>query len=273
MSRVLRSGRGPAAWYAHQMSIDVSALRRHYRTHGFVTGVPVVPPEEAARLLSRIGSIEEAEETARGGAWPERNVLPGTDPLHPIEAVLQPLVRDPRVLAPVRALLGDSVLLRNCDIFIKSAASTVEIGWHTDTGRIGRGTDGMLSLWLALTPATRGNGALEFVSGSHIHATPPPSRDKSMLSLSPERVARIDSARVVCSTMPAGCASLHHFGLSHRSGPNGTDARRVAVVMRFMAPWVSRWSAECGRATLVCGEDGFGKYELEERFPVAWTVR
>ena len=151
MSRVLRSGRGPAAWYAHQMSIDVSALRRHYRTHGFVTGVPVVPPEEAARLLSRIGSIEEAEETARGGAWPERNVLPGTDPLHPIEAVLQPLVRDPRVLAPVRALLGDSVLLRNCDIFIVRGLDRRSGGTRIPAGSAARRRCPVAGL----TPATR----------------------------------------------------------------------------------------------------------------------
>ena len=41
--------------------------------------------------------------------------------------------------------------------------------------------------------------------------------------------------------------------------------------MRFMAPWV--FDGRQSKATLVCGEDGFGKYELEERFPVAWTVR
>jgi len=249
------------------------ALRRQYRTHGFVTRVPVLPGEEAGALLARIRSVEAAEEARGGGTWVDRDLSPERMPPHPIEDVLGPLVRDPRVLAPVRALLGETVLLRNCDVFIKTGASDIRISWHTDTGRIGRSTDGMLSLWLALTPATAENGALQFVSGSHRYDEAPAIRDKRKLTLPPEQVDAIDPERVFCSVMEPGMASMHHFGLVHRSDANRSGVPRVAVVMRFMAPWVSRWAAESGRATLVHGDDRHGKFALETRFPVSWTIR
>lgn len=255
------------------MSIDVRALRRHYRTHGFVTGVPVLSSEEAGRVLARIRAVEAAEEARGGGTWGERDLSPQSMPPHPIEDVLGPLVRDPRVLEPVRALLGETVLLRNCDVFIKTGATDIRISWHTDTGRIGRSTDGMLSLWLALTPATAENGALEFVSGSHRYDEPPPVRDKRALTLPPDQAEAIDPDRVVRSVLEPGMASMHHFGLVHRSDSNRSGVPRVAVVMRFMAPWVSHWAAESGSATLVCGVDRHGKFGLQERFPVSWTIR
>lgn len=267
-------GRAPGgAWYALPMDHDVAGMRRHYKTNGFVTGVPVLPPGEAAALLSRVEALERDQAAAAGGAWVERGSQPHSPTRHPQEDLLGPLVRDPRVLAPVTALLGPDVLLRNCDVFVKTGETDVRIGWHTDTGRIGRSTDGMLSLWLALTPATVDNGAMRFVAGSHVHAEPPPPRDNRHLSLSEDAVARLDLSRVVDNPLSPGLASLHHFGLVHCSGANGSGARRVAIVMRFMAPWVSRFGAECGRATLVSGRDRYGKYRLEDRFPVTWTLR
>ena len=72
-----------------------------------------------------------------------------------------------QALAPVEAQPGPDLLLRNYDVFTKIGASRLAINWHTDTGHLGRSTDGMLTLWLALTPSTRRNGAMQFVKGSH----------------------------------------------------------------------------------------------------------
>jgi ectoine hydroxylase-related dioxygenase (phytanoyl-CoA dioxygenase family) len=255
------------------MALDIAGLRRHYKTHGFVGTVPVLPREEAAALLGRLERLEAESAAAAGGVWEARTLRPWESPPHAQEDLLREVVTDDRVLAPVKALLGEDLLLRNCDVFIKNPGSVRAIDWHTDTGHIGRSTNGMLTLWLALTPATAENGAMQFVSGSHIYPEAPPPRDNQHLCLTEEEAARIDASRVATNTLAPGEASLHHFGLVHRSQANRSAARRVALVMRFMAPWVSRWASESGRAVLVSGRDRYAKYLLERRFPITWTVQ
>jgi non-haem Fe2+, alpha-ketoglutarate-dependent halogenase len=255
------------------MGINVNAIRRRYRDQGFVSRVPVMRAEAAARLLAELEALEDQVAAAGGEAWTSRKHRPWEPGSNPHEAFLRSVIWNDQVLAPVKALLGPNLLLRNCDVFVKKGASERGIDWHTDTGHLGRSTDGMLTLWLALTPSTRHNGAMQFVKGSHRGAADRPARDNKHLNLTEQEIAAIDPSDVATNVMEPGEASLHHFGLVHRSGPNQTERRRVAVVMRFMAPWVSRWGSECGRATLVSGTDTHNKYSLEDRFPVTWTVQ
>lgn len=255
------------------MGINVERIQRRYRSQGFVSRVPVMRAQTAAGLLAELEALEGGVAAAGGRAWTRRKQRPWELDSSPHEAFLRSVIWNAQVLAPVKALLGPDLLLRNCDVFIKTGASRLAINWHTDTGHLGRSTDGMLTLWLALTPSTRRNGAMQFVKGSHRSAADRPPRDNKHLNLTEEEIAAIDPGRVATNIMAAGQASLHHFGLVHRSGPNHTSRPRVALVMRFMAPWVSRWGSECARATLVSGTDEYKKYVLEDRFPVTWTVQ
>ncbi len=236
---------------------------QHYRTHGYVTPIEVMPEEEATALLDELLAIEAAQVAAGGGVWEARDYRPWERADHPLRAWAERIVRDDRVLDAVASVLGP-------DVFVKNPDPGQTIGWHLDTAETGPDTDGMLTAWFALTKATRRNGCLRFSSGTHARQIPHGPTDKHHLTLSREAVAHLQREDMVSNTLRPGQMSLHHIRLAHCSGPNLTPNRRIGFVMRFMNASVSPESAEAGTAVPMRGAQ-LGRFERRDVFPMTWT--
>ena len=58
-----------------------------------------------------------------------------------------------------------------------------------------------------------------------------------------------------------GQISLHHGLTIHGSGPNTTDDRRIAAVIRYCTPDIKQQVAEVDYAMLARGSDRFGHFD------------
>ncbi len=72
------------------------------------------------------------------------------------------------VLAVVRHFQGgDNLLLKFSSVFMKPAKTGSATPWHQDNGLWRDGETEPFNIWMAIDPATRENGCLQFLPGSH----------------------------------------------------------------------------------------------------------
>ncbi|HEY2292030.1 MAG TPA: phytanoyl-CoA dioxygenase family protein [Thermoanaerobaculia bacterium] len=114
----------------------------------------------------------------------------------------------------------------------KPAGQGTVLPWHQDGGNVwALDRDPLVTVWVALDPATRANGCLEVIPGTH---------RLGLLSLYGSTVAE-EHVRVHCPPervlpleVEAGHAVLLHNWLIHRSGVNPTSVPRRAMTICYM---------------------------------------
>ncbi len=114
----------------------------------------------------------------------------------------------------------------------KPAGQGTVLPWHQDGGNVwALDRDPLVTIWVALDPATRANGCLEVIPGTH---------HLGLLSLYGSTVAEehvkahCPPERVLPLEVEAGHAVLLHNWLIHRSGVNPTSVPRRAFTACYM---------------------------------------
>ncbi len=244
----------------HAIPLEAGRLSPHaidqYWHDGFLFPIEAMPAEDATALRAELEALEHT--------WLD-NGLPL--PLNTYKRVnahcVMPLAakigQDPRILDVVEGILGPDILVYGVEFFIKEAHTSQIVSMHQDLTYWGLGAiDGLVTMWLALSPATLASGCMDFVAGSHKNAILPheDTFDANNL-LSRGQEVKVDVApenRVPIELMP-GQISLHHGLTIHGSGPNTSDDRRIAAVVRYCTPQIAQHVAEKDYAMLVRGAD------------------
>jgi ectoine hydroxylase-related dioxygenase (phytanoyl-CoA dioxygenase family) len=235
-------------------------IDRYWRD-GYLFPIPVMDPAEAA--------AERAEFEALEAEWLD-NGLPL--PLNTYKRInahcvipqAHRIAADPRVLDVVEGLLGPDILIWSVEYFVKEPGTKAIVSMHQDLTYWGFGAvDELLTAWIALSPATRASGCMDFVAGSHKNPILPheDTYDENNL-LSRGQEIRVDVApedRVAAELQP-GQMSLHHGLMIHGSGPNVSDDRRIAVAIRFCTPKIAQQVADKDYAILARGADRTGNF-------------
>ena len=232
-----------------------------YWDQGFLFPVRAMEPDAAATARAELEALERDWLTA--------------DLPHPLNAykrvnahVTIPLVarlaRMPRVLDAVESLLGPDFLIYAAELFIKEPRSPHVVTMHQDLTYWGLGAiDGMVTAWLALSPATPASGCMDFVRGSHKNPILPhedPFAENNLLRRGQEvQVAAAEEDRTAIVLAP-GEFSLHHGLTIHGSGPNVSDDRRIGVVVRYLRPEIAQEHGDRDYAMTARGVDRFGNF-------------
>ena len=74
---------------------------------------------------------------------------------------------NPRVVSIARHFLGDNILMKYNSCFLKPALTGSATPWHQDNGLWRDGETEPFNFWMAIDPATRANGCLQFIPGTH----------------------------------------------------------------------------------------------------------
>jgi non-haem Fe2+, alpha-ketoglutarate-dependent halogenase len=237
--------------------ISAESQVARYQREGVLFPVPVFPREEIADRLARLAAIENA----RAGRIPPAYSLKP----HLLIPWLWDMVCDPRVLAPVQALLGPDVLCLASSFFNKAPHAAEHVPWHQDMTYWGLDRPVALTAWIAFTDSAVENGCLRVLPGSHREALPHRNTyDPDNLLYGREEVAvSVDEGRAVNVLLAPGEMSLHHVMLLHGSEANRSARRRVGFAVRYIPADVAQ-AKERGSATWVSGRD-HGHFDLEPR--------
>ncbi len=243
-------------------SASLSKIAQSYERDGFVFPFRALTHGEAGAVRAEMEALErvvaESSEQVRTlyGAYPNM-VVPWVDEI----------AHNPTIIDAVKAVLGPNVLLWNCSLFIKEPRTPDYVGWHQDLHYWGLSGSSEVTAWVAITPATVGNGCMRFVAGSHLKQVSHVDTDDqtNMLSRNQELAVEVDEADATEVVLEAGTFSLHHGNLFHASHPNRSDDRRIGLALRYITPDMSQSDAPKDYATLVAGDDPSGRFELLPR--------
>jgi aryl-alcohol dehydrogenase-like predicted oxidoreductase/ectoine hydroxylase-related dioxygenase (phytanoyl-CoA dioxygenase family) len=210
--------------------------REHYRSRGVLHRPGVLDEEtlaalraEAARLMHR-GSLQRPENLRveyRAGAS-GGTVLTKLDPATDLGERLDAIARDPRILGPVRALLGDEPVLLK-DKLIYKPSDHPGFGCHQDHANWTPFSPEALSVFVALDPAPLEAGPVEVFPGLH--------QQGLTLAGGEFRASRDTDTPTEVEALPlpleAGDLLLFHCLLPHRSGTNRSGRARRALLLTY----------------------------------------
>ncbi len=228
------------------MSIDQAALAEAYHRDGFVSPVPLLRERDAQAQRNALESVEAAY-----------GPMHYVSKIHTVLDFAADLATDETVLDAVEALLGPDILLFDATYIVKEPKRASTATWHQDLTCQGFSSDEEVSMWLALSPATKASGCLRMLPGSHLQGQ---VADESELDGRIGEMRDMAEERAVLCPLVPGEASFHHGWTLHESLPNRSDDRLIGLSVQYIAPSVSQRVNRRDTATLVRGEDRFGHY-------------
>ena len=239
-----------------------------YRETGAHAPVRILEPSNAAALRAAI----EGFEAQRGPIFTENRAKPG-DPFqgsyrfksHLLFKCLADVIRHPKILDMVEDLIGPDILCWTTHWFIKEAYSPKYVSWHQDNNYWGVETDDLVSVWLALSPATTESGCIRILPGSHKRATfeHVDTWGKDNMLTRGQTINGIDEARAVELQLQPGEAAIFDYRLAHASHANRSGDRRIGLGIRYIPPTARQVTADWDSASLLRGFDRYGHFELE----------
>ena len=237
-------------------ALDPAAVAA-YKRDGIHFPVRVFDAAEAARMLARL----EAIEARHGGRLPERlNQKP-----HLLFPWLNALIRDPRILDPVQAILGPDLLCWSAQFFAKDGGNPSYVSWHQDATYWGLSSPDVVTAWVAFTPSTVQSGCMRVVPGTQHRqvAHNDTFAATNLLSRGQEIAVAVDESQAVDVVLEPGEMSLHHVLICHGSEPNRASHRRVGFAIRYISAQVYQTSGVRESATLVRGNDAQHHFDHE----------
>jgi phytanoyl-CoA hydroxylase len=153
-----------------------------------------------------------------------------------------------RLHAVLDALMGKGRVLLQEMALVKPPRVSGEKPWHQDAAYF-RGSDPnlMFGVWIALDPATRTNGCMEVIAGSHLLGPAPhvPAQDINLCTIRPDLIAQ---ERRVALPMDPGDVLIFHSLIHHYTAANCSNHRRRALQFHYHQVGLEWTSLEAHRA-------------------------
>ena len=231
-----------------------------YNREGYYFPVRILDDEQVAANRARLEKFEATQGSPIEGAQRSKS--------HLLFTWVDGLMRYEKILDAVEDLIGPDILCWNTFFWIKEPLSETFVSWHQDLRYWGLDTDNLVSVWLALSPATPETGCMRVLPGSHKGDLLPHTdeyKQHNLLTRGQEVAVKVDEAKAVAMPLQPGEISLHNVRLAHASGPNQSKDRRIGLSMHYMPTRTKQTIGEWDSAALVRGTDRFGHFKEPPR--------
>ncbi len=238
-----------------------SAEQEQYWSSGFLFPIKLMEADVASDARAALEAVER--DWLDAGLPLPLNTYKRIN-AHVVMPFVAELARAPAILDVVEGVLGPDILLYSAEFFVKEPKTSHVVSMHQDLTYWGLGAiDGLVTAWLALSPATPESGCMDFVAGSHKNPILPHEDTfdaNNLLSRGQEVRVDVEEGDKTRIELQPGEMSLHHGLIIHGSGPNVSEDRRIGCVFRFIRPDMRQEVGARDFAMLVRGEDRFGHF-------------
>jgi ectoine hydroxylase-related dioxygenase (phytanoyl-CoA dioxygenase family) len=259
----------PTSFQAIPGQDELHQVARDLSFHPSTTAAPkVLTPEQVARfnrdgylLPFRIFDTAEANELrAYFDALLAKYTAEGKDSYsissaHLRHARVWDVLTNPRVVAIVSDLIGESVVAWGSHFFCKMPNDGKTVSWHQDASYWPLTPSKAVTVWLAIDDADRGNAAMRYIPGTHVlgHLTYKLSETDPSNVLN-QVVPEVEKyGDPVYVELKAGEASLHSDLLLHGSEANTSNRRRCGLTLRYTAGDVQAYMGWADKGVIVKG--------------------
>lgn len=213
-----------------------------YHEHGYLAIDAVMPPEDVEevkgiydRLFNEDRGKAEADFYDLGGAKEEGKKVALPQIIQP--GKYAPALLETQMVANLKAMMkqlhGEETAMVGDHAINKPPHNATPTPWHQDEAYWDPAVEySSLSVWVPLQPATKENGCMHFVPGSHrIEMVPhrPIGDDPTTPGLEVEPGA-FDFSNAVACEIPAGGATFHDGRTLHYTPANNSDDYRRAYI-------------------------------------------
>lgn len=207
-----------------------------FQKTGFVTASKALSETEIADLCAEWQRLWEAIDTTLDHQfvhWREtsngKRVADRLDPVSQHSEIFKSAANSPALRGLAESLLGGRAFVLK-DKLISKLPQTNGYGLHQDWpywANSGIQPDDVLSIAVALDPATKANGATAFYRGQHVGKLP---TDEAGLDVDPKALGGLEPEIIA---MAPGDAVCFHSLTPHQSQPNQTKSSRRAWFITY----------------------------------------
>ncbi len=205
-------------------------LRGRYEADGYVVLRPPWLARQAEVLRRCVEAVDRAV-TSRSHPF-----IAAPHRISGGETILD-FARNDELLDLVEQILGHDLVLFGSTVFWKSPVTGPAVAWHQDGSSWPVTPMDAVNVWIPLCPATRANGCLQMLRGSHRHGRywsefepPTPHLHDSFDEHGEAKSERVDFLELVPGEM-----SFHHPATLHRSEANTSPHPRIALAIYYMS--------------------------------------
>ncbi|HVG49610.1 MAG TPA: phytanoyl-CoA dioxygenase family protein [Rubellimicrobium sp.] len=222
------------------MLMPTHAQLAQYETDGYYIAPGLLAPEEVANFRDHARTQLEAE-AAQGGIM-QKGDKAGKSTLLKMwntagDDKYGLLARDQRLALSAEAVLGEEVYLYSHKMTMKQPREGGAWEWHQDFGywyNNGCLAPDMLSIYISLDKATKENGCLQVLRGSHKLGRLDHVREDGQTNVAQSHLdAALQRYEHVYVEMEAGDALVFHCNLLHRSDANNSDTYRWGYICSY----------------------------------------
>lgn len=235
-------------WEQYRLSDEQVSF---FRENGYLAGVKMLEDDQIEVLRNELTALGDTNHPGHGLFYEfhsNESADPSTILFHAlgawrITAGFHDVLWNPRFLVAASQLLGNkAVRFWHDQLFYKPAKKGGVVAWHQDYSYWTRTKPiAHLTCWCGLDDATKENGCLQYIAGSHEWGLLPKPVIAGELEgirdfLSNEQKAKFDHPQY--AEVKAGEAIFHHSLTLHGSGENKSDRPRRAFVINAFADGV-----------------------------------
>jgi len=210
-----------------------------YRRDGYI----VIPAHFDADEITLLRQAAKEDKTLDDNAFGRADGAGGSVRLslwnHPGDDIYGMFARSRRVVDAVAQLLDDEPYHYHSKMIMKQARTGGAWEWHQDYGywyENGVLSPNLCSVFIAVDPATRANGCMQVLKGSHDLGRLTHVKIGDQTGADPERVAAAQARlELVYVEMSPGDALLFHPNTLHRSDQNRSENDRWALICCYNA--------------------------------------
>ncbi len=230
-----------------------------YRRDGYLIRPAIFSPEEVERFrrAAELAASRAHDACAAGATYhldgkrfvdvghmtvqyehsPASETIRVIEPVHELASDFDALIDDPRLVAPMRQLVGsDALALWTDKLNLKRPREGSAFGWHQDSPYWVHDcdhVDQLPNVMVTFDDASEDNGCFRVIRGSHLQGCLPGTADGSQLGGFYTDPGRFDEADQVPMEAPAGSAIFFDPHTVHGSMPNRSVLPRRAIIITY----------------------------------------
>ena len=210
-----------------------------YRNDGYCLVADMFDAEEIDLLKRSAKEDKELDDNSYGRDDGEGGITRLSLWNHPGDGIYGMFARCARIVEAVEAILGDEAYHYHSKMIMKDAKVGGAWTWHQDYGywyQNGVLTPNLVSVFIAVDQATRENGCLQVIKGSHLCGRIDHLRAGGQAGADMERVEQILLRQeLIYVEMDPGDSLFFHPNTLHRSDQNTSDHPRWSMICCYNA--------------------------------------
>jgi ectoine hydroxylase-related dioxygenase (phytanoyl-CoA dioxygenase family) len=242
-----------------------------YDEQGYIVHPELLTQDEVAVLRAALAeTLKDAEALTESNE--KLSVTRGDDGKHHVRRIFNPIKHHqafydamchPRILDAVEALIGPNIQLHHTKLNLKPPSSPeARFEWHQDYPFFPHSNYDLVAVLIHLDEATRENGCLRIIPGSHkqgpqMHVF---AKDGAFSSKLADQAVLGDESSWHYAEAPAGGVEIHHCNMLHSSTANLGSNPRSVLIFQFRAAdnvLLGGSGGAYGHGTIVRGENPY----------------